>query len=191
MEAVDNNQKSEIMLSSSDINNIYLKGIPVDKRKVCIENLEFHPIASKYENEYFYFEVQNKGVKVTQIRYPSLMGKDGVFTKTYLMKFEMNGVNIKYRRMYIESNGRDLNFFYSGKCDSFFPLSEGYKLSEGYNMELLLSDSSLLFMIFGVMQTPYDSEENIKDKSLYQYAKSIIKKISYIKVVDDFLVIKA
>lgn len=99
-------KKIDILISKDDINNLYLRGTPIDKYRACPE-IGLFPLRSIYENEYVYFDVLPSGLSRMEIRYPDLYGRDGVITQTQLYKFKKIDLGFRISRQIIEYNGRE------------------------------------------------------------------------------------
>lgn len=180
---VSEGQPSELRLTSDNINNLSLKGVPVNKHKVdpaLYMNL-FMPI---HPSEYFYFEVQEAGVLQTEVKYPSLLdGKDGVYTETKLLSFFKEDGCLKTGRETILLNERDAKWF-SKKFPCIASLLDTY-------ISLPLCCSTLLFHLFGVLPLPDRSPDWYKDEDNYQPVLDVVNKIYDIEIIDQTLVIKA
>ena len=65
------------------------------------------PFISKYQNTYFYFDIQDGSILRTNISYPSFDGKEGVVTQAESFSFSKIDATIKTRRLTVEVIGRD------------------------------------------------------------------------------------
>lgn len=179
-------EEVEVCLNSSDINNIHLKGIEINKYRINPLSIFHHPIIPKHKNIYFYFDIQASGILQKRIEYPVIEGRNGVRTDTKLISFERINSCPRVRRKYIESNGRDLKNFYNRKYNLLFLVSENYDV-----LESSLSSSNFLFYLFGITDSPNDNPERCKDGANYKRVLEVIRKIQYLEIVDRMLVIKA
>lgn len=173
-----NDEKAELILSSSDLNNLYLKGIPVNK--YCV--VQTVPILLNFRiNRYLYFEIEDEGILETTISYPSFYGKEGVFTRTDMFRFYKESSQLMIERKTIETNDRDLKKFYDGNYNFIF-----------YTVDFPLIKSNLLFFIFDAIPSPdRNIMFSIKNDASYKNIISLIEKIDDIHICENCMVIRS
>lgn len=183
------NKKSvELRLKEVDINNIHLKGYPIDKSNLMLEtrHLSLPYFFPKYQAKTcFYFEVNSKRILQKEITYPS-PNFDAIRTSTIEYSFETVNGYPYIRRQYLEANGRCLKKLAIGTYDFLLPLSKNYNI-----LEPSLLTSSLLFHIFGLTVSPKDILSEYKNKDTYKKICQVIYKITNIEIQGKELVIQS
>jgi hypothetical protein len=189
MQQVLESISAELWLNSDDINNIYLKGITIDKYRVSPKSDYVPFFIPKFENDFFYFELQEHTMMYKRIRYPTLEGEDGISSETMDVQFEK--VDQKYRMKLncIELHGKDVaECFRSNPIYQFLAYTE---LMSPDNMGARLGLTNFLFHIMGVTQSPKDDPRWCSDSLIHQRASMVIEKIQSIEIIDKFLIITA
>jgi hypothetical protein len=157
----------ELILSTDDINNIYLRGKSLNKYKM---NSAVDPISIifKYYNKYFYFQIVNNSLFERRIEYITLSGSNGISTETRETRF----VNNKICSNLIEQNDKSFIHENDWNDDFFYPVT----LDNDLLYKLLTNDFET---------SSYDMNESKK-----VFVSSITSKIISIEIIDGCLVIK-
>jgi hypothetical protein len=162
----------ELVLNSSDINNLYLKGKSINKYNV--NNLYgIVPLASKYCNKFLYFQLSNNAILRKRVEYftmSSIGMPDGIITETLETRFKnkLDGV-FKYGCV-IEWNDKKMD---SGEdwADSKFTSS-------------ILGSTLIKAILTGDFDPSVDTDINQEN-----LITTIISKIRYVEVSNNNLLI--
>lgn len=160
-------ESCELILSADDMNNIYLRGKPLNKYNM---NNVTDPLSIifKYVNKYFYFQIENGSLFEKRIEYITLRGFDGIFTESRETRF----VNNMICSNLIEQDSHQVADRNSWNDENFYPIS---------------LRNILLYRLFtnDFEMSSYDTNENQKS-----FILSIVNKIVSIEIIDEYLVIK-
>lgn len=179
---------AELWLNSDDINNIYLKGVSVNKYRINPQSLFYPLVVPKYANDLFYFELQNHTLVRRRIRYPTLEGKDGINSETLEIMFEKVDSEFRVKRRCIEFNGSDIEA--NSRNNPVYRFLESTELLSPESIGSSFGISNFLFHILGATQAPNDNPEKKCEPLTFLRVSRIIDKIESIEIVDNFLIIR-
>lgn len=164
----------ELVLSEDDINNLYLHGETIDKYRA---KYSADPLSTiyRYSNDYLYFQITGGSIFEKRINYLTLAGCNGIRTETRETRFiEKDSLSIT-RTVEIEQSGRKLDRDSDWTSEQFRPVCP---------------NDFLLHALFtnDFEQNSYNENESRTHQR--NFAKSIIKKITSLAIVDECLIIK-
>jgi hypothetical protein len=163
---------SQLVLSSDDINHIYLKGIPINKYSV--NNLYgLVPVVFKYSNTFLYFQVADDAILKKKVEYcngSSIGMPDGVITETTETRYKNTDNGVLKHAFVVEWNGKKMDSQKDWTDDKFTASIRGSTL--------------LTAILTGDFNPPLDGDINQR-----KLIASIIRKITQINISDGFLII--
>ena len=100
-------ESSQIILSSNDINDLYLQGIPINKYSTDWQSISTGVPFFKYNNSFTSFEITSSSILERKIGYINYARADGIESITDEIKFLMSDNQILVESKMIEINGKE------------------------------------------------------------------------------------
>ncbi len=163
---------SQIILSSDDLNDLYLQGTPINKYYVDWQAISIGVSYFKYNNSYNSFEITTDSILQKQIRYIDYAINDGINSSTDEIEFSKSDNMISVISRTIEINGK--------KPFKFVQDSSIKK----YNIK----SSSLLK---NILRCDFDFSSSYLESNEYRLILSVIDKLTNVEIVNGCLNIES
>jgi hypothetical protein len=183
MDSVLSGIDAEVHLNADEVNQIYLKGLAINKYKENFLHYLYPIIVPKYKNEYLYFRIEKKWIYQHYIRYPDTGGVDGVFTQTKAFSFKKDRSSFSVSRKQSEVNGRSFEHSPENNvyCNKFLDI-----VRNDIDYEAIYPDFFLF--LFGLELSPSGSVINSTSHSEYQRAASVIRNIQTVEIAEHEII---
>jgi hypothetical protein len=164
-------EPSQIILSSDDLNDLYLQGISINKYYVDWQAISIGVSYFKYNNSYTNFEITDSSVLEKQIRYIDYSRNDGIDSVTDEIEFLKSDNIILVATKMTEINGK-----------------KPFKFIQDSSMkEYNLRSSSLLK---NILRCNFDFSTSHLDSNERQLISSVIDKLTNIEITNGCLIIE-
>jgi hypothetical protein len=178
LEEVENKIPSILIVSESDINNINLKGLRIDKHELKFSG------GYVVENEFFDFEILDNRIIMNRIKYPQLFKyKGGILTEKTLIWYEEEESRVLEMTRLVEVNSNDTTRIGNGDYDFLWEISGMYYKKDEIQF------SSFLFYLFGAVESLNHIPENRSNNIFFERVRIVLSEVRSIRIFNDELVI--
>jgi hypothetical protein len=165
-------ESSQIILSSGDLNDLYLQGTPINKYYVSWQAVSVGVSYFKYNNSYTSFEITDTSVLQKQIRYIDYAMNDGISSSTDEIEFSKSADMISIRSRMTEINGK-----------------KPFKFVQDSSVkEYSIRSSSLLE---NILRCNFEFSISYLESNEHQLILSVIDKLTQVEVANGYLRIES
>lgn len=165
-------ESSQIILSSNDLNDLYLQGIPINKYSIDWRSISIGIPFFKYNNSFTIFEITSV-ISQREIKYINYARSDGIESCTDEIEFSMSDNQILVKSKMTEINGKEPMKFVQDIITS-----EPYEIRSSSFLE-------------NVLKCNFDFSINYLESNEHQLILSVMDKLTNVAVLNECLIIEA